>query len=418
MHILFVTQYFTPEVGATQTRIHEFARACHRRGHRVTVLTEFPNHPHGRIAPEYRRRLVTRETLDGFTVLRVWVKASTDKTLWTRLAFYGSFAAMAAARGLTVRGRPDVVVATSPPLPVGLAGWLIARVRGAHFVLDVRDLWPAAVEAVGAVPRRAVLRVAGALEQFLYRRADRITAVTRGFVRHIRARVVDPERVLWLSNGAATDLFDPARVDPTLRTRLGLDGRFVVTFAGLHGMAQGLDAVLEAASRLQDRPEVVFVFIGDGPAKARLMASAARLDLANVRFLPTVPPAEAALYLTASDALLVPLRPHPAFDTFVPSKLYDFLACARPVILMVDGEAREILEASGAGVFSPPGSADGLAKAVLGLLETPETDRRRMGAQGRAYVLANYTRAERSARLVALVEAMGVPVDRGAGRPA
>lgn len=416
MHILFVSQYFTPEVGATQIRIHEFARACHRRGHRVTVLTEFPNHPYGRIPAAYRGRLVTRETLEGFTVLRVWVRASMEKTLWTRLAFYGSFAVMAAVCGLTMRGRPDVVVATSPPLPVGLAGWLIARLRGARFVLDVRDLWPAAIEAVGAVPRRAVLRAAGALEQFLYRRADHITAVTRGFVRYIRARVADPERVVWLSNGAATDLFDPARADPALRTRLGLAGRFVVTFAGLHGMAQGLDVVLEAAGRLRDRPEVVFLFIGDGPAKAQLMASATRLDLPNVRFLPTVPPTEVASYLTASDALLVPLRPHPVFDTFVPSKLYDFLACARPVILMVDGEAREILEASGAGIFAPAGSADGLAKAVLLLLETPEEDRRRMGARGRAYVLANYTRAQRSAELVALVETMGAPT--GPGRPA
>jgi glycosyltransferase involved in cell wall biosynthesis len=403
-------------VGATQIRIHEFARACHRRGHRVTVLTEFPNHPHGRIPAEYRGRLVTRETLEGFTVLRVWVRASTQKTLWTRLAFYGSFAVMAAACGLTVRGRPDVVFATSPPLPVGLAGWLIARLRGARFVLDVRDLWPAAVEAVGAVRRRAVLRAAGALEQFLYRRANHITAVTRGFVRYIRARVAEPERVVWLSNGAATDLLDPARADPTLRSRLGLDGRFVVTFAGLHGMAQGLDVVLEAAGRLRDRPEVIFVLIGDGPAKAPLMASAARLDLPNVRFLPTVPPTEVVSYLTASDALLVPLRPHPVFDTFVPSKLYDFLACARPVILMVDGEAREILEASGAGIAAPPGSADGLAKAVLLLLETPEEERCRMGAQGRAYVLANCTRAARSAELVALVETLGLPT--GPGRPA
>ena len=404
MHILFVTQYFPPEVGATQTRMLEFARACHRRGHQVTVLTEFPNHPHGRIAPEYRGRLVTRERLEGFTVLRVWIRTRARKSFQDRLAFYGSFFALATARGLAVPRRVDVVFATSPPLPVGLVGWVIARARGARFILDVRDLWPAAVRALGQVQRPAALRLAEALEQFLYRRADRITAATRGFVRHIAPRAKEASRVVWLPNGASTDLFDPARVDPTLRGRLGLEGRFVVTFAGLHGLAQGLDAVLEAASRLRDRPDVSFCLIGDGPVKEDLVARAARLGLSNVRFLPTVPVDEVAPYLTASDALLVPLRRHPVFDTFVPSKLFDFLACARPVILLVDGEAREILEASGGGIFSPPGDGDELAKAVLTLLETPVEARRRMGERGRVYVLAHYTRAAHAARLVELIE--------------
>lgn len=409
MHVLFVSQYFTPEVGATQTRIHEFARACVAAGHRVTVLTEFPNHPHGRILPEYRGRLTTRETLDGFTVLRVWVWASPVKTFRTRLAFYGSFCALAALRGVIHGGRPDVVFATSPPLPVGLSGWIIARARRARFILDVRDLWPAAAEALGELRRPALLRLAERLEHFLYARADRITAVTRGFVRYIAARTPDPDRVVWLPNGAAADVFDPARVDPGLPRRLGLDGRFVVTFAGNHGIAQGLDTVLDAAALCRARPDIVFCLLGDGPVKATLAARADALGLENVRFLPAVPLREVTPYLTASDALLVPLRRDPVFDTFVPSKLFDFLACARPVILMVDGEAREVLEASGGGVWVPPGDAAGLAKAVLDLRERAPDERQRMGEQGRAYVLAHYMRAAQGARLVALLDGLGEP---------
>lgn len=405
MHVLFVTQYFTPEVGATQTRIHEFARACVAAGHRVTVLTEFPNHPHGRIPPEYRGLLATRERMDGFEVLRVWVVARPVKTFWTRLAFYASFFLLATVRGIFAPGRVDVVFATSPPLPVGLVGWIVARVRRARFVLDIRDLWPAAAEALGELRKPALVRLAARLEGFLYRHADRITAVTRGFVAHIGDRVPDRSRVELLSNGAAIDVFDPGRVDPDFRSRWGFEGRFVVTFAGLHGIAQGLESVIDAAALLRDHPDVVFCLIGEGPMKAKLEARAAAHPLDNVRFLPPVPLAEITPYLTGSDALLVPLRRDPVFDTFIPSKLFDFLACARPVILMVGGEARELLEASGGGVFVEPGDAEGLAKAALLLQARGAEERARMGAQGRAYVLAHYTREVQGQRLLALLAA-------------
>lgn len=409
MHILFVTQYFSPEVGATQTRVQEFARACVAAGHRVTVLTEMPNHPHGEIFPEYRGRVLTRETFDGMTVLRVWVWTVPVKTFLTRLAFYGSFFALATIRGALVRS-VDVVFATSPPLPVGLIGWILARARGARFVLDIRDLWPAAARALGELDRRPTLfRAATVLERFLYRHADLITAVTRGFVRYISPLLRHPERLVWLPNGATAALFRPDRVDPGLRVRLGLVGQFVITFAGNHGLAQGLDAVLEAANLLRSREEVTFVLVGHGAAKARLMARAAALELSNVRFLPEVPLSEVPPYLTMSDALLVPLSRDPVFDTFIPSKLYDFLACARPVILMVSGEAREVIEASGGGISVAPEDAAGLAKAVLELMDKSVEERQEMGARGRAYVLAHYTREAHAQRLLTLLRALVRP---------
>jgi glycosyltransferase involved in cell wall biosynthesis len=403
MHVLFISQYFTPEVGATQTRIHEFARAGVAAGHRVTVLTEFPNHPHGRIPPEYRGKIFTRESMDGFEVVRVWVLARPVKTFWTRLGFYFSFLGLASIRGLFLP-KPDVVFATSPPLPVGLVGWIVARGRGARFMLDIRDLWPAAAEALGELKKPTLVRMAARLERFLYRHADRVTAVTRGFVTHISKMVDDPQRVCLLPNGAPVEVFDPARRDDSWRARHGIDGRFVVTFAGLHGIAQGLDGVLRAGSLLRDRPEVLFCLIGEGPVKARLQAEAEAQKLDNVRFLPPVPLAEITPYLTGSDALLVPLKPDPIFDTFIPSKLFDFLACARPVILMVAGEAREVLEASKGGVFVTPGDASGLAQAALDLLALGPENRARMGAQGREYVLAHYTRAVQGKRLVEWLE--------------
>jgi glycosyltransferase involved in cell wall biosynthesis len=413
VHILFVTQYFHPEVGATQTRIREFAKCCRQHGHHVTVLTEFPNHPHGVISPGYRGRWVSREVFDDFEVVRVWVWTTPHKTVATRIGFYGSFFAMATVAGLRLPRSIDVVFATSPPLSVGMIGWLIARLRGARFVLDVRDLWPEVIEALGAVRQRTGLRLIKMIERFLYRHADLITAVTRGFVRHIRSIAPDPARVKWLPNGAATELLDPARKDDTLRDRLNLDGQFVVTFAGLHGLAQGLDTVLAAAARLVHRPEIVFLFIGDGPAKPALVRNAELRGLENVRFLEMVPTADIGPYLTASDALLVPLRSHSIFRSFVPSKLYDFLACARPVLLSVDGEARDILEASGGGVFCPPGDAVQMANAILQLSQTPAAERDRMGQRGHSYVRANFTRAAEAARLLEFLSVGETSPDAG-----
>lgn len=402
MHILFVSQYFHPEVGATQTRIREFAKGCRARGLRVTVLTEFPNHPHGVIPPEYHGRWIAREKVDDIDVVRVWVWTTPHKTVFTRLMFYGSFFIMATLVGLRGIAPIDVVFATSPPLSVGLIGWIIARLRSARFMLDIRDLWPAVVEALGAVRQPVGIRLMQVLERFLYRRADRITAVTRGFVTHIQPLVRAPERVTWLPNGAATDLFDPARGDDALRDRLGLSGQFVATFAGLHGLAQDLETVLAAAAQLQNRP-ITFLLIGDGPAKPALRADAHARGLTNVRFLDTVPIAGIAPYLLASDALLVPLRADDVFRTFVPSKLYDFLACARPVVLSVDGEAREILEASGGGVYCPPGDATRLADVLLELSLMPADARAQMGERGRAFVIQHFTRATQATALVELL---------------
>jgi glycosyltransferase involved in cell wall biosynthesis len=405
VHVLFLSQYFTPEIGATSERVHAFARACAARGHLVTVVTEFPSHPGGVVGPEYRGRLWTREALDCLEVVRVWVRARPVKTPAGRVAQYGSFCALAAVAGLLVRPRVDVVVATSPPLPVGLVGWAVARVRRAPLVFDVRDLWPAAVGALGLLRSPTLFRMAEALERFLYRQAQHVTAVTQGFVRHIGDRGGHPARITWLPNGAA-EHFDAAPADHGLRDRLGLTGRFVVMYAGNHGLAQGLPVVLEAAHLLRDHREVVFLFLGDGPLKRDLVRRTEALGLANVSFLNAVPSADVPPYLAASDALLVPLRSNPVFETFIPSKLFGALACARPVLLMANGEARAVLEASGGGLWVAPEDPGALAKAVGWLAEQPEAARREMGERGRAYVVAHYRRAAHAERFVALLEAL------------
>jgi len=397
MHVLLVSQYFHPEVGATQTRMLEFARGLTAKGHRVTVLTEFPNHPHGIIPDVYRGKLFAEENLESFTVLRTWVWTTPVKTFWSRIAFYLSFMVLAILRGLLYRPRVDAVVATSPPLFSGVVGWAISRWKGAKFLLDIRDIWPAAAVALGELRSPLALKWAGWLERRLYRAADCITAVTKGFCAHIATVGADASKIHWLPNGTVEGLFTPERCEAGLKAQLGLEGRFVVTFAGTHGIAQGLSAVLDAAKHLTGEP-VTFLFIGDGPVKFALVECARAEGLDNVVFHAQVPLTRIPPYLNLSDALLVPLRNDPIFSSFIPSKLFDSMACAKPVILMVDGEARSLLEQARAGLYVAAEDAGALAEAVRWLRAHPE-ESREFGDRGRKFVLENFTRSRQAEQL-------------------
>lgn len=400
--LLLLSQYFHPEVGATQTRVREFAKHLAAEGHDVTVVCEFPNHPHGRIPESYRGTWFEEDSLDGFRVLRVPVYTSENKTFATRLLFYGSFLVSAVALGLLrLRGRFDAVFATSPPLTVGVAGWILARAKRARFVLDVRDLWPEAAQSLGELSNPRLIAAAASVANFLYRHADATTTVTHGFHRHIAARS-DGRPVHLVTNGTVPEIFDPARVDPSIRERLGLGDRFVCTFAGTMGIAQGLPFLLDVADALRDDPDVVFLFVGSGPVRAELERAAAERELPNVVFHEQVPLAEITPYLTASDALMVPLRDDPVFHEFVPSKLFDSLACGRPVILGVDGEARELLEESGGGLFAQPENVTAWVSAIRGLRDEPDAAAR-MGRRGAAWVLRDHTREAQARKLSAVL---------------
>ena len=404
MRVLLVSQYFHPEVGATQTRMYEFAQALAAE-HEVDVLAEFPNHPIGVIPPEYRGRWFSSDGSGPFRIARVWVYARPRKRFWTRLAFYASFALMAVVGSFRLERRYDVVAATSPPLPVAVAGWLISRLKRAAFVMDVRDLWPHAARALGELRGRQAYRLAEAVELGLYRRAARITVTTAAFRDDIARRLpAVANRIELVPNGTLEQLFDPARGDRGLRQTLVGDGRCLVAYVGLHGLAQGLESVIESARRLQESAAPVdFLFVGEGPRKAALVGLAESLRLRNVRFLPQVPLDQSAYYMNAADVLLVTLTADPAFAMFVPSKLFDAMACAKPVVLTVPGEARAILDQAGAGVFVPPGDVDALAAALRALAADAER-RARFGAAGRSFVVRHYRRAEQARRFSAIVE--------------
>ena len=364
LRVVIVSQYFPPEIGATQTRMQAFAEFLAARGHRVTVICEFPNHPYGVISDTYRRRFLEDDRSNPYRVLRVWVKANPEKTLSSRMAFYLSFMGLATAVA-PLAGRADVVLATTPPLFAAAAGLTIARLNLAPLVLDVRDLWPAAAIGLNEISTGRVLRLAEELERRLYKGAAAIVAVTRPFCEHVDRIRAAPPRTIMIPNGTLELFF--AKGDRKARARLGVHrDRFLVTFAGTHGIAQGLPTVLEAAAQV-DR--IHFAFVGEGPAKRGLVASARERGLQNVSFHSPIPLEEIPPVLAASDALLVPLSAHPTFADFIPSKLFDFMAAGRPIILSARGEAARIVERVGGGVIVEPENSDALARGAEWLAE-------------------------------------------------
>jgi len=404
MRILYLSQYFPPEVGATQTRAYEMARGLIQAGHHVTMVAEVPNHPSGIIPPDYRGKLYERVDLDGIDVIRVWVKTAPVKTFGTRMAFYLSYMLNGTLAGLFLARRHyDVVYATSPPLFVGGAGLALSRLRRTPLVFEVRDLWPESAVALGELKSPRAIALAERLERACYRRARRVVVVTTGIRQRLLERGLPSDKLALIPNGTNTDLFQPQpEAGATLRDELGLNDAFVVLYAGIHGIAQGLETVIEAARLLQAEADIHFLFVGEGPVKKETMALAEGYGLNNVRFHPEIPREQVPAFLSAADVALVPLRKLDLFKGALPSKMFDAWAAGCPTLVSIEGEAQRVLERSGAGRFVEPENPQALVEAIRALAADREGGRQ-MGNKGRAFVRAHYSRQAQARQLEQLL---------------
>lgn len=403
-------------MGAPAARVAELS--CHwvRAGHQVTVLTGFPNHPTGVVPPEYRRqfrRLVAHEDFHGVNVVRTWLLPFPNRKAYERMLNYSSFCVSAALTGMFVP-RPDVIIATSPQLLVGPAGWWLARLKRVPFVFEVRDLWPESLAAVGVGSSDSPLhRVLGRIAGFLYRRSEHIVVVTSAFKDHlVKNWRVPPEKISIVENGVETDLFSPDTTDDRLRGAFGLDGKFVVCYIGTMGMAHGLETLVEAATQLQvSTPEVAFLLVGEGAEKERVKFFVRSRGLGNVHFVDQQPRERIPNYINASDVALVLLKKSDVFQTVIPTKMLEFMSCARPVILGVGGEARRILDEAHAGIAIEPESPEHLIQAIVGLGSDPKL-RLDQGRNGRAYILQKLSRERTAKDYVAVLQALVVAKER------
>ena len=405
MRILYVSQYFPPEVNAPAQRVSDFAKAWTDAGHEVVVLTGFPNHPTGKVYDGYRLRALQRERIGGVEVVRTYLYPAPNKGKLRRCLNYSSFMVSAATVGALAVGKVDVVIATCPQLLVGVAGYWIAKLKRAPFVLSVRDVWPEALVAVDANVSRKLYDLLSRIADFLYKRADKIVTVTRGAQDVIKRHGVPDDKLELIPTGIHSNAIKPMESSAEIRGKFGDGETVLVTYVGTHGMAQKLSTVLEAAKLLSKQPRVQFISVGDGAEKQDLLEMKDHLGLDNVHFIDQLPQHEALNYIAASDICLVPLRKAELFKETIPSKLYEIMACGKPVVLGVDGEARELLETASAGVFSEPEDPKALAAAVLKLADEPEL-RSRFGQNGRRFVVENYDKRTIADQYLALLSSL------------
>lgn len=410
MRILYLSQYFPPEAGATQTRAYEMARNLVQLGHRVTMLTEVPNHPAGIIPPEYRGKLYELAELEGIDVIRVWVKASPVKNFRSRMLFYLSFMINATIAGLLLaRGRYDLIYATSPPLFVGGAALALSALRSIPLVFEVRDLWPESAVALGEISNPRAVRLATRLEEACYQRAKRIIVVTDGIRSRLIQRGIPDEKLVLIPNGANVEIFRYAPQErERIRRELNIkETDFVAIYAGIHGIAQGLETLVESARILQNQDDVKIILVGEGPKKAEVAGLAAGYDLPNLLLLDQQPREQIPGFLSAADTAVIPLRNIELFHGALPSKLFDAWACRRPVLLSVDGEARRVMDEAQGGLFVQPENPQALADAIMELKRDP-AKREAMGYNGRAYTERRYSRKALAERLASSLESLNL----------
>ncbi len=363
MKLIILTQYYPPEVGAPQNRLSDLAKQFALAGHNVTVLTAMPNYPSGHIHSGYGG-LFRRELRDGVNVIRTFIYPCQRSALVPRLLSYFSFVLSSIFLGTLVLKQSDFLLVESPPLFLGIAAVWLNWITKAKLIFNVSDLWPESAVSLGVISRDSWShRFATRLEAWLYRHASLVTGQSKSILEDISGRFPSQETFL-LSNGTDTQLFRPRKPNSRVRAELNPSGRddFIVLYAGLHGLAQGLAQVVETAAALQAEGGYHFAFIGDGPEKQHLEATVRDEQILNVSFLDPIPFCEVPEFIGAADALLVPLAKH--IPGAVPSKLYEAMASGRPLVLIADGEAAEIVARHRAGLVVAPGSPELLRNAL------------------------------------------------------
>lgn len=395
-------------MGAPSARAVELAHHWSRAGHQVSVLTGFPNHPTGVVPPEWRsrlRNLAYKEKLGDVDVFRTWLWPLPNRKAHERIRNYTSFCISAALRGLTIP-RPDVVIATSPQLLVGLSGLWLGSTRKVPFVFEVRDLWPESLTAVGVSDEHSFLHwMLTRIARLLYDRSDRIVVVTPAFKdRLIEQWHVPLEKIAVVENGVETETFSPsAQHDESIRRELGAEGKFVASYIGTMGNAHGLETFLDAAQSLRLNRNFLFLLIGEGAEKERIKAAVRARDLTNVHMLDQQPRERIPAFILASDVCLVLLKKADVFKTVIPSKMLEFMSCARPVILGVDGQAHHILQDAGAGIAIEPENSGELVLALTYLAENPDLARA-FGQKGREYIVNKFSRARTAEKYIGVLE--------------
>ncbi|MDE0885891.1 MAG: glycosyltransferase family 4 protein [Myxococcota bacterium] len=402
MRILFISHYFPPEVNAPASRTHEHCRRWVAEGHDVTVITGVPNHPAGAVFDGFRNAWIQEEEVDGIRVIRTWMFLAANAGFAKRILNYVLFGVTALIASKRVR-KPDLVVATTPQFFCGLSGALIARLKRRPFVLEVRDLWPKSIVELGQLKPGLVLRILEGLENWLYSSAAGIVVNTRAFIEHITTRGYPREKIELVYNGIDHRQFKPRPPVESLIAANDLRGKTSVAYIGTLGLAHGLESVIDAAQALQQEPEITFLLIGDGAERVKLEHLIAKRGIKNIKMLGLQPRKKMPEWIASIDILLVCLKDLPVFETVIPSKIFEFLAQERPVIVSARGEIRRMTEEAGAAWTIDPEDPEALAETIMAVAQNPEEAQRRAKA-GRLWVEREFVRDTLAMRMLTFMQ--------------
>ncbi len=408
--LLLLTHYWPPEYGPDQAILSENMAYLQRAGVDVTVVAAQPSYPTGIVPPRYRNRLLVDEQINGIRTLRTWTYSGDRTQLRKRLANEASFAASCFLALRKLRGRYDIVLTVVPTQAITVSGWLLSLVLRARYAMYVMDLMPEAAVSLGMIRDQRIIKVLRAISRFCYRRASVIIAASEAFKRGVEAYGIDPQKVVCVPNGIDTDLFRPVPADQSIRARLHLGVRFVAIYAGTHGFSHDLDSLLAIAHTLQREGDdsIALVLVGDGSDKGRVQQRARELRLTTMHFLDPVPREQLPAVLAAADVDLITFRRIDVNRGVIPIKMYDGMACGKPIVLAIEGEARTILERAQAGITTDPENPE----QILAALRTLQADKAlaaRFGDNGRRYAVEHYSR-DRCAEV--LRQALEMPLPR------
>ena len=387
MRVLIITQFYDPE---PESFPHQFARGMLNRGHQVTVITGFPNYPYGKIFTGYRQKIWQKEERDGVSVVRLPLFPDRSSSSIKRSAYYLTLAFAMCVLGPWLCGPIDVIWVYHT-YTLGVPAWLIGLLHRAPFIFNVQDMYPESLSATGLAAVPKVLNGVAKLADFVYERASAITVISPGFKKDLINKGVSEEKIRFIPNWANENIYCPVQANPELAKKFGMSGRFNIVYGGNFGPPQGLSNVIEAASRLVDYPEIQFVLIGDGLDRLELEQAAKKRCLSNVRFLPKQPESKMPSYYALADVLLVHLIDDSLFAITIPSKMQCYLACGKPLLMCVNGDAADIVTKEGAGIAVRPSEPSELAAAVKRFYAMPKDRRQSMGDAGRVCFLRDFT---------------------------
>jgi glycosyltransferase involved in cell wall biosynthesis len=393
LKVLILTQYYPPETGAAQNRLHATAQGLIENGIDVEVLTAMPNYPKMKVFDGYRRRCFKRDEIDGIIVRRSWIYVKNSKSIFHRLLNYFSFVFTSICTGLFRTGKYDCILVESPPLFLGISAYLLSRFKRAKLIFNVSDLWPESAEKLGLIKSRLLLGLSKRLEEFMYRKSSLITGQTRGIVNNIHTRF--PEKnIHWFPNGADLDFYLPEKYDmQKWRTKAGFSADdFIVFYGGILGHAQGLEVILYAALKLKDHKRIKFIILGNGPRRDILIKMKEEMRIDNVQFFDAIPKTDMPDVIASIDLSVIPLKKLELFKGAIPSKIFESLAMKKPVLLGVEGEAKTLFIDEGKGGLAyTPEDHDDLAEKVLHLSANNEKVQE-LGVAGKDYVNKKFDR--------------------------